>query len=128
MSSKTLKTVINDHKYTYTQLSARQSLLLKFELAGIIGKVAGELATVLGKSDEEQMASFANAMTTVFKDNKPEKILTLIETIFVPAFRDGERVDIDKHYKGEFGEMYQALFWVLKEEYGSFLGDAQSIL
>lgn len=128
MSTETLTTTINENKYSYTQLSATESLRLKFRLAGIIGGAAGEIAQGLGGSDSEQIASFGRAMSNVFRENDPDEIISLIERIFIPAFVNGERVNLDKHYKGEFAEMYQALLWVLKSEYGGFLAEAQSIL
>jgi len=128
MSSETFTTEINGNEYSYTQLSAKNSLLLKFELAGIIGEATAVIVSALGKEDEEQIELLTKAMTKVFKDNKPEKVLSLIERIFVPAFINGERINIDTHYQGELAEMYQVLFWVLKMEYESFFKGAQDIL
>jgi len=124
--TKTTKIGIND--YSYTQLPARKSLTLKFTIVSLIGKSLIKGFSSVGKDEKEQMETFADAMTSIFDKNSPEKIISLIEEIFTPAFRNGERVNIDKHFEGGFSEMYSALFWVLKMEYGSFLEEAQSIL
>jgi len=128
MSTETKTTDIKGNSYSYTQLSACDSLKLKFTLAGIIGAAALSSISAVGKSESVQMEAFSSAMVSVFKDNDPDKILDLIKRIFVPCFRNGERVNIDNHFKGEFLEMYEALFWVLKMEYGDFLAGARSIL
>lgn len=128
MTCETICSTINEREYTYTQLTATKSLILKFKIAGIMSSSVKDIAAGMGKSEKEQIEYFLSAISIVFKENEPEKILSLIKEIFAPAFVDGERIDIDKHYTGNISEMYKALFWVLKEEYGSFLAESLSTL
>lgn len=128
MSSETFNTEINGNKYAYTQLPARESLKLKFTLAGIAGGSIVGASSAIGKSDAVQLEAFGQSISKIFEKNDPDKIIALIERIFEPAFINGERVNIDNHYKGEFSEMYQALFWVLKMEYESFFTGVQSLM
>ncbi len=128
MTCETVLSTINGREYTYTQLSATKSLLLKFKIAGFISASAKDIAAGMGKNDKEQLEYFLSAISIVFKENRPDEILSIIKEIFEPAFVSGERIDIDKHYGGNLSEMYKALFWILKEEYGSFLEDALSTL
>lgn len=127
MTCETVKTKIGENEYTYTQLPASSSIVLKFKLAGMLGKTIAELIPVVGKPKEEQMKMFAESVTEICSRNDPEKIMDLIRLIFVPAFCNGERIDIDKHFTRNITEMYEVLIWILSEEYGDFLGGVGSM-
>lgn len=120
MNCETFTTEINGRAYSYTQLPATKSLILKYSLAGIIGSAVTDIIPYLGKSKNEQTKAFGDAMVKIFSNNEPEEIVALIKKVMVPAFCDGERIDIDKHFTGEASEMYQVLLWILKQEYGDF--------
>lgn len=128
MNCQTSTIEILGHKYTYTQLPATKSLLLKYKLAAIIGSSITDLIPALGKKDEEQVKYIGNAIQDLFNRNKPDEIVALLKDIFTPAFRDGERVDFDEHYTGNFKEMYEALAWILRTEYGNFLSGVENLL
>lgn len=121
MSCETFTTEIEGGNYTYTQLSAKKSLKLKFRLAGILGTAVSDILPAIGKSDEEQMKAFGAAIQDVFSKNEPDKVLKLIEDILVPAFKDNERIDIDKHFEGNLPDLYKVIFWILGKEYGNFI-------
>ena len=127
MSCETFTTEINDTHYAYTQLPATKSLKLKFRLAKIIGGALTEIMPAMGKdkTSEKQLAAFGNVMKKVFTDNDPDQVADLIVSIFVPAFRgigdEAERVNMDKHFTNNMGEMYEVLFWILKCEFGNFI-------
>ena len=127
MSCEMFKTEIDGHKYAYTQLSATASLKLKYKLAGIIGSAIGDLTTALGKTDVEQMKSFSQAVEHIFAKNDPDEMVDLIKKILAPAFRDDTRIEFDAVYTGNTTEMYKALFWVLKQEYGGFMEGLESL-
>jgi len=121
MSCETFTTTINESEYAYTQLTAKKSLKLKFRLAGLIGTAMGDIIPAIGKSEAVQLKAFGEAVQDVFSKNDADKVLKLIEDIFIPAFKDGERIDIDKHFTGELTNMYKVLKWVLGCEYGNFI-------
>ena len=120
MNCETFTTEINGHKYTYTQLPASKSLSLKYLLAGILGSAITDILPYIGSSKEEQTKAFGDAMVNIFSNNDPDKIVDIIKRIMEPAFKDGERINIDNHFTGETEEMYQVLMWILNKEYGSF--------
>ena len=121
MSCEQFHTTINQIDYSYTQLPATQSLKLKFKLAGILGNAIGEITAGLGKKDAEQMKVFTSAIEHIFSNNDPDMIVELIKKILAPAFRDKKRIDFDADFTGNTQEMYQAVFWILKTEYGGFM-------
>lgn len=121
MSCETYTTEIDGSEYAYTQLTAKKSLKLKFRIAGLMGSAIGDIMPAIGKSDEVQLRAFGNAIQDVFSKNNPDTVLKLIEDIFVPAFKDKTRIDIDEHFTGDTLNMYKVLFWVLKCEYEDFL-------
>lgn len=128
MSCETYTTEIDNHQYAYTQLPATKSLILKYELIGIFGNTIVDLFKTLGKSDDEQLKIFSKAIQEVFSDNDPEKMVSLISKIFIPCFKDKERVDIDRDFTGKFSEMYRVLAWILTKEYSGFLEEMQGLL
>lgn len=121
MSCETFTTNIDGNDYAYTQLTASKSLTLKYRLAGMLGSAVTDIVPAVGKSDEVQVEAFGKAVQDVFSKNDPEKVVDVITKIFVPAFRNKERIDMDRDFTGNTGEMYKALFWILGCEYGNFI-------
>ena len=121
MSCETFTNEINGHKYAYTQLTATKSLKLKFTLAGMLGTAITDVIPAVGKDDTSQIEAFGKAIQDVFSKNDPDKVVEVIKQIFVPAFRDNERIDMDENFTGNTQEMYLVLFWILKCEYGNFI-------
>ena len=128
MSCETFTTEIDGNKYAYTQLSATNSLTLKFELAGIAGKAIADLVPHMGESSDKQIKAFGEALSDIFKVNDPEKVVNLIKRIMVPAFRNGKRIEFDDDFTGNMSEMYNVLLWILKKEFGDFLGGVESMI
>lgn len=128
MSCETYNETVAGMELTYTQLSARKSLLLKYKLIGIAGSAIGNLSSGIGKSGEEQMTVFSSALQNIFKANEPEVVLSVIEEILKPVFVNGERVDIDRDFTGEAEKMYRIVFWALNKEYGNFIRGLESLM
>lgn len=128
MGCKNFTTTIQGHDYGYTQLSAKKSMKLKFKLFGLLGGAVSDIMPAVGAEEDVQLEAFGKALQDIFSKNDPDKIVALIEDVCVPAFRDGERINIDKHYTGNTEELYEALFWILKCEYENFFVGLQGML
>lgn len=127
MSCEQFQTELKDkagklHEYSYTQLSAKKSLKLKYRLIGIFGGALPELFAKIDASEEEQLEAFCLLLQDIFVKHDPDEIVALEEYILAPAFRDGERIDFDTMYTSNTFEMYRAVAWVLSKEYGDFFG------
>ena len=132
MGCETFTTEIEGSKYSYTQLTAKKSLRLKYELLGIMGGAFSDIASAMDIEDttsdaeefakrEKQIKVFGSAIEHIFSGSNPDKMVDMIETILIPAFKDGERIDLDTHFTGKTKQMYSVVFWILTCEYGDFL-------
>ena len=121
MSCETFTTEIKGAKYSYTQLSAKKSLKLKFRMAAVMGTAVSDILPAVEESEARQLKAFGAAIGDVFGNNDPDSMVQLFEDIMIPAFKDGDRINMDKHFTGKTLEMYEVLFWILKCEYGDFI-------
>ena len=149
MSCETFTTSIEDSDYAYTQLPARKSLKLKYDLLGMMGGALSELAKAFENFDEEiesvqddfrdaiknqddldekriekrveQIKAFGNVIERIFAGNSSDDMVDFIERALLPAFKNGKRIDIDRDFTGKLKQLYAVLFWVLQCEYGDFL-------
>ena len=127
MACETFTTNIGGKAYSYTQLSARESLLLKLKILKVAGVSIRHIASAKGvNSSKKQMEAFSNAISSLVEGSSPEEILSLIERVFEHGFCENERINIDVHFENSMMDMYKVLFWMMKMEYGSFLAEAQS--
>lgn len=121
MACQTFKTQLKGIEYTYTQLPASQSILLKLKIAKIFGDAIPELIGALGQSDNEQLRILSNVITTLLNKNKPEEITDLLVNIISTIQIGMERIKPDSQFSGDLSGFYSLVFWTLKKEYGDFL-------
>jgi len=128
MTCETFTTNINEHEYAYTQLPATKSLKLKYKLIGIIGGSVLEMQQAIGAEDDMQLKVFSHVVKEIFSQADPDELVNLISDVFIPCFRDKERVDIDRDFTGNTVEMYKAFSWILEMEYRDFFEELQAML
>jgi hypothetical protein len=133
-------TEIDGVTYTVTMLDPLTANDLLVDIAHIIGPSlgagAGAFASILGKSDEEQLDTEANpemldrAISGFFERVTKQKmreiigILSTVTTIQVGDKTPCLKVLLAAHFKGKLGKMYEWLAFALKVQLGDFFSSA----
>ncbi len=121
MAIRTVEKVINGKQYTFNTWGASKGLNILKKVTKILGPSVMSLVTDGGSGNVELLKEAVKEMAFNM-DN--EDIGALVKDILqdvkinnappVPSF--------DMYYSGEYKELFQAIFEVLKENYESFLG------
>jgi hypothetical protein len=131
MSCKDFKTNIDDaegkaHEYWLHQMPPSEALPLKYKLVKLLG---GAMTTLLGEVDltalktdkSAALPALGLAVQSLFTEAEPMDAFNLVKEILSHAKRDGADINLDHAYGDNYLEMYQAVGWILRSNYGSFL-------
>jgi len=79
MACENYQTIIDEREYSYTQLSAKKSLKLKFKLAGIVGEALADLVSAMSNDNEqEQIKPVGAALESIFGKPETDMIVSLL--------------------------------------------------
>ena len=121
---------INNVVYVVTQFPARRALRLKTRLLKL---VAPSLVAALGEAKDLNSIMGMNLNAKALKEAvailmdrlEVAEVEDVIISLFASTRRDNKELTIaefDTVFAGNFGEMYEALMFVLEVNFGSFLG------
>ena len=113
------------HSYFCIQKPAFDGELLKFEIIAMLGPSLKVLRTDVDKS--EAFTIFGNAISEVFKNSEPRKIMTFLRSLILGMTRDGERItehNFDAFYTDNMIEFYKAVFFMLRVNFENFFHGA----
>lgn len=131
MTCKDFETTILDgdglpHEYYLHQMPPTVALPLKYKLMKLLG---GTVSTLLQEVDMSKvrenkaaaLPGLGHAIQNLFVDADPDDTFKLIREILAEAKRDGKEIILDHAYGDNYLEMYMAVAWILRSNYGSFL-------
>lgn len=118
---------INGRQYYVVQMAPTKAIVLQLRLTKILGGAIGALAPALsaksGLDGTGRSAAMAGAIGALFANATEEEVFSLIREVVSTAKVDGQRIEMDKHFQGEFlGDVYKVFFWVLGVNFASFFG------
>lgn len=118
---------INGRQYYVVQMPPSKAIVLQLRLTKILGGAIGALAPALsanaGLDGAGRSAAMAGAVGALFANATEDEVFSLIREVVSTAKVDGERVQLDKHFQGEYlGDIYKVFFWVLGVNFASFFG------
>ncbi len=132
MGCKTENNQIGDHEYSVTQWPASKSILMKLRLiktfgatlARIGGQISSKSKTKKDTSDQDAKA-LSEGLSTLFNDNSPEEITSLMKECVVGVACDGKRITdstFDELFSGDdLLEVYKVFMFVLKVNYANLM-------
>jgi len=123
MACKTETKEIGDHEYSVTQWSAEKAMIMKFRLTKTFG---ASLASILNMEGEDKEAeALSKCLSTLFKDNSPEEIVSLIKECVLKVGCDGTRITettFNELFSGDdLLEVYKVFIFVIQVNYGNLL-------
>lgn len=130
MGCKTETKQIGDHEYSVTQWSAEKSMLMKFRLAKAFG---ASLVTLMGNSskvtkgknvsEEDGAMALSEGLSTLFQNNSPEELVSLMKNCVIGVACDGKRItdtSFNELFSGdELAEVYKVFIFVLQVNYSN---------
>jgi len=127
MAVKDEQREINGRQFYVVQMAPATAILLQLRLTKILGGAIGALAPALSSSAKldgaGRTAAMAGAIGALFQNSSEEEVFGLIRDVVQTAKVDGERVQMDKHFQGEYlADVYKVFFWVLGVNFDSFFG------
>lgn len=128
MTVKDENKTINGRQYYVVQMPPSEALVLQLKLTRILGGAIGALAPALSSNAKVdgagRSAAMAGAMGALFANATEQEVFGLMRDVVTTAKVDGERVQIDKHFQGEYlSDVYKVFFWVLGVNFASFFGE-----
>lgn len=128
MAVKSETKILNGRSYFVVQMPPEQAFMVQLQLTKIMGGAIGALAPALnanaGLSPEARTAAMAGAISALFATATEQEIFNLMAKVVTTAKVDGERIEINKHFQGEYlADMYKVFFWVLGVNFASFFGE-----
>ncbi len=127
MTVKSETKILNGRSYFVVQMPPEQAFLTQLQLTKIMGGAIGALAPALSSSSamgpDARTAAMAGAISALFATSTEQDIFNLMAKVVTTAKVDGERIDINKHFQGDYlADMYKVFFWVLGVNFASFFG------
>lgn len=120
MAIQTLQKNIQGSNYTCTQLPARRALKLKAKLIKIFGPMLAQFFT----SDKKQNNDNLVRCIEMLSQHLDENIFDLLVVEILQGVRkDGVELQpaiIDLEFAGDFGTLYQVLWFALETNFASF--------
>lgn len=118
---ETKEKTINGAKYSVVLFPARFGLRIKTELVKLL---APTLLSMASKQDMDVSKVDLSAMIRPLVDSLHEdKVIDLVMRLFSSTRRNDKEITesaFDSMFAGNYGEMYQALRFVVEVNYGSF--------
>lgn len=116
---------INGRSYYVVQLPPSKIIPIQLKLMKIFGSSMGKLGAVLKGDDVARANAFGEAVSALFENSNEEEIAALIKRIVETAKVDGERINYDRDFQGEYlVDIYKVFFWVLGVNFTSFFGES----
>ena len=126
--------LINDATYVVQQFPARRGLKLKTKLAkliaptavALIGSVSKDKSGGISLDSEANPDTIAKAITGLVSNLDSDEILSLVFGLLEMTTRNGVNLvsqngaHFDMIYAGNYGELVQALVYVVEVNFGSF--------
>ena len=127
MAVKDEQKIINGRTYYVIQMPPEKAFLIQLRLTKILGGAIGALAPALtanSKMDNGQRAAtMAGAIGALFANATEQDIFNLMAEVVTTAKVDGARIEINKHFQGEYlSDLYKVFFWVCGVNFESFFG------
>lgn len=122
MAVETFNTEINGKQFSYTQMPASKSLLMKLRLMKILGPALPLIGEVFSlESDRDKFVVFTKIIERLMVRTQPEEVLQIFKDITELCFCDGKKALFDVVFTGNLEDLYELAFWVITKEYSSFL-------
>ena len=125
---------INGHRWVVRPFPARKALGLKMRLAKAVGPAIAELLPALGtmqagSADADalgiDLAMLPRAVNALAANLGEDAFVDTIVELMSMASRDDTEITpeyFDTTFAGNYGEMYRAIWFVLKVNYSDFIG------
>lgn len=128
MTVKDENKTINGRQYYVVQMPPSEALVLQLKLTRILGGAIGALAPALSSNAKVdgagRSAAMAGAMGALFANATEQEVFGLMRDVVTTAKVEGERIQLDKHFQGEYlSDVYKVFFWVLGVNFASFFGE-----
>ena len=102
-------------------IPATAALGLEADIVSLFGPALFQ-AVMASKSDGADVG--AAALQRLAVGVSPEKIIGFVTTVMKWVMIDGERVNLDKHFRGRNREVWEVMFFVLKENFHDFFPES----
>lgn len=127
MAARDEQKVINGRTYYVVQMPPEKAFLIQLRLTKILGGAIGVMAPALAASNKmdngSRAATMAGAIGALFANATEQEIFQLMAEVVTTAKVDGERIEINKHFQGEYlSDLYKVFFWVCGVNFESFFG------
>lgn len=110
-------TTIGKKKYQIHLLPARKGMDHAMKLSQV---VIPALGGSFDAQNEFKDYGFTQLSLVVVEQMNQINIMDLVDEMFEGASVDGEELDIDKHFRAEYGDLIELITFAMKENFGSF--------
>jgi hypothetical protein len=127
---------INGVTYMVTQFPARRALRLQTKLVKLLAPSVSALAGGANLSDVKNVMDakiggevISKAVTTLVERLDEDYVVNLIMELLASTRREGKEISeaqFDMIYAGNFKELFQALYFVVEVNFGSFFQDLRT--
>lgn len=121
MAVKTTEKQIGDNLYSTTTFTGTRGLQLLKRLTKVVGP---SLAIMLeGGSEEAQENAdgvFVKAIKMLVENIDKDDVVALIKELVQNTKRNGNTINFDIDFAGEYAELFQVVLFVVQENYGNF--------
>lgn len=133
MARRTYEFTVNNVDYTATTFPGRKGMKCITLLIKMIGPSLGQAFAGYDTADSAlDISSLSEGIKSLVSNLNSDEVISLVDSLLetVQTIIDGKKVkaDLDDYFAGNYGELVQVLFNVIKENYSSFFGDGVSKL
>lgn len=111
------KTKIGKNEYQIHLLPARKGMEHAMKLAQVIIPALGGS---FDAQDEFKDYGFTQLSLVVVEQMNQIDIMDLVDEMFQGASINGQELDIDKHFRANYGDLIELITFAMKENFGSF--------
>ena len=122
-SNRIRTTTISEKEYQIYLLPAGEGIKMAKELSSLILPVLGALTSGTGEGEDVSI-DFKSIATELITNMEDFDILITIKRLLKDVAVDGQDIEFDTHYMGNYGELIEAVSYALTENFSSFFSQS----
>lgn len=114
---------INGKTYMIQLLTTSLGIRVKEKIIKAFGPMLGVSLDYAQKGDDllpEELNVFTDLSIALVSNLDKLDVVTTIQLLLAESWCDGQKIDFEEHFAGNYSELYQLVELALKENFGSF--------
>ena len=119
-------TIINNKEYAIQILTTSLGIKVKEKIIRAFGPTIGVALDYMEKGNDllpDEFNMFTDLSIALVSNITQLDVVTTIQLLLADSYCEGQRVDFEEHFAGNYGELYTLVEFALKENFGNFFTD-----